>query len=204
MLWASYLPLLFQCFHGFAELCCELQVYPVLNAEEATSVDDAAVKLLLDFIDHRPTQPEDPEFYEQYRKNMTQAADNACKLLEALCTKRTSLIERLWSLYLEKDQDEFVKACCFELQPCCVLVVFLFLVRLIQLAAVSDAKDTTLTMFFRRQEEKMLAPATDLKHITEHHRYRSIDIRYRVLSLEPCCCSMALHSLCHRNVCLSK
>lgn len=154
----------------------------MLNSEEAASVDDAAVELLMDWVDHRylgpfthnhfvymqyfstcqqfssvlllhfercihamdheivaiifsmylakirpkisellhtkatmigdyrPAMPEDTEVHEQYRKDMAKGADNACKLLEALCTKRTGLIERMWSLYLEPDADEFVKA----------------------------------------------------------------------------------------------
>ena len=100
-----------------------MQVYPVLSTEEASSVDDAAVKLLMDWVDHRPALPEDPAIHAQYKKDMARGADHACKLLEALCTKRTALIERLWSLYLEEGQDEFVKACSSEPQPCYALQV---------------------------------------------------------------------------------
>lgn len=123
------------CFHD-SQLCRVLQVYPVLSTEEASSVDDAAVKLLMDWVDHRPEMPEDPAIHAQYRKDMSRGANHACKLLEALCTKRTALIERLWSLYLEEDQDEFVKACCCEymcFQPCYALQLQLRVLHLVQL-----------------------------------------------------------------------
>jgi hypothetical protein len=115
------------------DLGSALQVYPVLNPDEQKSVDDAAVKLLMDWVDHRPSMPEDPDIREQFRKDMLRGAVNACNLLEALCTKRTSLIDRMWTLYLEEDQDEFVKACCCELRVSCVLdVPLLLLVQLTQ------------------------------------------------------------------------
>ena len=44
-----------------------MQVYPVLSTEEASSVDDAAVKLLMDWVDHRPALPEDPAIHAQYK-----------------------------------------------------------------------------------------------------------------------------------------
>jgi hypothetical protein len=87
----------------------DLQAYPVLNADEAEAVENAAVKLLQDFVDQRPPMPDDPELHDMFERDMAKAAENACKLLTALCTKRTSLVERLWSLYLEHHRDPYVK-----------------------------------------------------------------------------------------------
>jgi hypothetical protein len=98
------------------------QVYPVLLREEMTALEDAAVKLITDFVELKPGPPvetnqindgalseEDARLLSQYERAMAQQAKHACELLTVLCTKRASLVQRAWQVYLEKDQDKHVK-----------------------------------------------------------------------------------------------
>lgn len=90
-------------------------MYPVLLGEEMLALEDAAVKLITDFVDQKPGPPEDdtePAAAVRYKAAMAQAAANACELLAVLCTKRPPLVERLWEVFAEAGQDEDVKVCC--------------------------------------------------------------------------------------------
>lgn len=84
----------------------------MLLREEMAALEDAAVKLITDFVDQKPAPPEDEgdaAAAVRYKAAMAQAAANACELLAVLCTKRPPLVERLWEVYAEEGQDEDVK-----------------------------------------------------------------------------------------------
>lgn len=86
----------------------------MLLGEEMRALEDAAVKLITDFVDQKPEAPEDdtdPAAVGRYHAAMAQAAANACELLAVLCTKRPPLVERLWEVFAEAGQDEDVKVC---------------------------------------------------------------------------------------------
>jgi hypothetical protein len=91
----------------------ELQVYPVLLSNEAKELEDAAVKLIADFGEHKPPEPTDPDdadLLRRYRQDMGTAAESVCELFKMLCAKRPSLLQRFFNIYLENGQDPDIKA----------------------------------------------------------------------------------------------
>jgi hypothetical protein len=89
-----------------------MQVYLVLLRDEATALEDAAVKLIADFADHKPPAPTDPDDADMlvlYRRNVARDAASACELFKMLCAKRPSLLRRFCDVYLEDGQDPDVK-----------------------------------------------------------------------------------------------
>jgi hypothetical protein len=95
------------CPHGL-----ELQVYPVLLSNEAKELEDAAVKLISDFSEHKPPEPTDPDdtdLLHRYRRDMAIAAESVCELFKMLCAKRPSLLQRFFNIYLENGQDPDIK-----------------------------------------------------------------------------------------------
>lgn len=85
----------------------------MLLPEEATALEDAAVKLISDFAEHKPaapTDPDDAELLARYRRDMARSAEGVAELFKMLCAKRPQLLHRFCNVYLEEGQDPDVKA----------------------------------------------------------------------------------------------
>lgn len=85
----------------------------MLLPEEAKALEDAAVKLISDFAEHKPaapTDPDDAELLVRYQRDMARGAEAVCELFKMLCAKRPQLLRRFCEVFLEEGQDADIKA----------------------------------------------------------------------------------------------
>ena len=101
-----------------------LQVYLQLQPDEATALEDAAVKLVADFANEKAEPPADADELAAYNAQNARKAQTACQLFEMLCVKNARLLRRYWAVFLEETQDDDVKvppATCCAPAPCFAL-----------------------------------------------------------------------------------
>ena len=98
----------------------------VLQRDEATDLENAALQLISKFHDSKPEPPSEPssadlaaassaqggvdsKVMQQWRHEVAQRATAACDLFKMLCAKRPSLLRKYCDVFCEEGQDEAIK-----------------------------------------------------------------------------------------------
>lgn len=69
------------------------QIYPGLEDHERTTVEEAAVRMVSDYV------PPEDEAMDGSAAALDPEAEHACQLLTSLCTKRVALMQRFFVVY---------------------------------------------------------------------------------------------------------